>query len=360
MPADDMTLLALRVRAPVEEVMSIRDAAISRRGVVFRGTFLLPPEQSIASLRGGLGALGFVPMVVRRGGEYEVRVVRDASPSRSNPLVNLLLLALTICSTLLVGAANSGVDLIAHPERFAAGIPFSASILSILIVHEFGHYLMAAFHGVDATLPYFIPAPTAIGTLGAVIRTKSFIPDRRSLLDIGAAGPICGFLVSLVALGVGLMRSEVADIRPLLAEGRMEYFGDSLAVRLMTLLVKGRLAEGHDVILGPVAFAGWVGLLVTAFNLMPVGQLDGGHIAYAVAGRLHAVIAKCTLAALFALGFVWWPWWMWVLLILTLGPGHAPPLDDVTPLDRGRKFVACAAAAILVLCFVPIPISARG
>ncbi|MEI6633885.1 MAG: site-2 protease family protein [Chlamydiota bacterium] len=359
MDTDDLTLLALRLRVLVEETMSIRDAALSRRGIVFRGLFLLPPGQSIAVLRERLGMMGFVPLVSRRGGEYEVRVVRDAPAARSNPLVNLALFALTVCSTLVVGAANAGVDIIAHPERFAAGIPFAASLLAILIVHEFGHYLMAAFHGVKATLPYFIPAPTAIGTLGAVIRTKSFIPDRKSLLDIGAAGPLCGFLVALVALGVGLASSEVADIGPLLRTGQVEYFGDSLIVRLMTFLVKGRIAEGQDVILHPVAFAGWVGLLVTAFNLMPVGQLDGGHIAYAFAGRAHALVARCALAVLFALGFAWWPWWIWVLLILALGPGHAPPLDDVTPLDNGRRLVACAAAGVLVLCFVPIPISAR-
>lgn len=359
MPTDELTLLALRLRAMVEETMRVRDAALSRRGVVFRGAFLLPPAQAVAALRERLAPEGLAPAVSRRGADYEVRVVRDLAPPPANPLVNLLLFALTVCSTLVVGAAYVGVDLIAHPERFAAGVPFAVSILSILIVHEFGHYLMSAYHGVKASLPYFIPAPTAIGTLGAVIRTRSLIPNRKALFDIGVAGPLCGFLVALVALGAGLAKSEVAEIGPLLASGRVEHFGDSLAVRLVTHLVKGPLAEGRDVILHPVAFAGWVGLLVTAFNLMPVGQLDGGHIAYAVAGRLHAVVARCTLAALCALGFAWWPWWIWAILIMALGPGHAPPLDDVTPLDGGRRLVACAAAAVFVLCFVPVPISAR-
>lgn len=357
MDSDDLTLLALRVKAVVEEAMNVLHAAITRRGIVFRGTFTLSPGEAIPLLRERLGAAGFVPLVSRRGNEYEVRVVRDSVPSHSNPLVNVVLFALTVCSTLVVGAANAGVDIIAHPERVAAGIPFAASILAILIVHEFGHYLMAAYHGVEATFPYFIPAPTAIGTLGAVIRTKSFIPDKKALLDIGVTGPICGFVVALVALGAGLARSEVVDIGPLIRAGHVEYFGDSLIVKLMTFLVKGRLAEGQDVILHPVAFAGWVGLLVTAFNLMPVGQLDGGHVVYALAGRAHAVIARCVLACLIALGLVWWPWWIWVLLIMALGPGHTPPLDDVTPLGRGRTLIACAAAAIFVLCFVPIPIS---
>lgn len=360
MHTDNLALLAMRLRVPVEEAMEIRSAAVSRRGMVFRGGLFLPPADAIAILKERFGALGFVPLVSRRGKEYEIRVARDVPGVRANPLINLLLFALTVCSTLLVGAANAGVDILAHPERFAAGIPFAASLLAILIVHEFGHYLMAAYHGVRATLPYFIPAPTAIGTLGAVIKTQSFIPDRNSLLDIGIAGPLCGFVVALVALGAGLARSEVVEIAPLLRAGGVDYFGDSLAVRLMTLLVKGRLAEGQDVVLHPVAFAGWVGLLVTAFNLMPVGQLDGGHIAYAVTGRGHALIARCALAALLALGFAWRPWWIWVLLILALGPGHAPPLDDVTPIGRGRMWIACAAALILVLCFVPVPISARA
>lgn len=359
MDADELTLLALRVREMVGEIMQIRSAAITRRGIVFHGMFLLPPEQSIAALRDRLAPEGFVPEISRRGGEYEVRVVRDAAPAPANPLVNILLFALTVCSTLIVGAAQAGVDIIAYPGRFAAGVPFAVSLLSILIVHEFGHYLMAAFHGVRATLPYFIPAPTAIGTLGAVIRIRSFIPDRKALLDIGAAGPMCGFVVALVALGVGLTMSGVEDIGPLIRSGRIEYFGDSLVVRFMTFLIKGRLAEGQDVILHPVAFAGWVGLLVTAFNLLPVGQLDGGHIAYALAGRAHAVIARCTLVVLVALGFAWRPWWIWVFLIVVLGPGHAPPLDDVTPLDRGRKLIAFAAAAVFALCFVPVPIPAR-
>ncbi len=357
MNTDEVTLLALRVKALVEETMNVRDAAIGRRGIVFRGTFSLPAGEATAELRARLGSSGLLPFVSRHGEEFEVRVVRDAAPSPSNPLVNILLFALTVCSTLVVGAANAGVDIIARPERFAAGIPFAASLLAILIVHEFGHYLMAAFHGVEATLPYFIPAPTAIGTLGAVIKTKSSIPDRKALLDIGVAGPICGFAVALVALGVGLSLSEAVDIAPLLGAGRVEQYGDSIIVKLMTRLVKGRLAPGQDVILHPVAFAGWVGMLVTAFNLMPVGQLDGGHVAYALAGRAHAAIARFVLACLIALGLVWWPWWIWVLLIMVLGTGHAPPLDDVTPLNRGRILLAIAAAAVFALCFVPVPVS---
>ena len=360
MRTDDLTLLALRLREPVEQAMRIRSATLSRLGMVFRGALLMAPGDAVAFLRERLGAIGFVPLLSRRGEECEIRLARDVAPPRANPLVNLLLFALTVYSTLLVGAANAGVDIVAHPGRLAAGIPFSASLLAILIVHEFGHFFMAAYHGVRATLPYFIPAPTAIGTLGALIKTQSFIPGRKALLDIGVAGPICGFIVALVALGVGLARSEVVEIAPLLRAGRVDYFGDSLAVWVMTLLVKGGIAEGRDVVLHPVAFAGWVGLLVTAFNLMPVGQLDGGHIAYAVAGRGHSFIARVALAALLALGFLWRPWWIWVLLILALGPGHSPPLDDVTPIGRGRTWIAFAAALILVLCFVPVPISARG
>jgi membrane-associated protease RseP (regulator of RpoE activity) len=360
MRADELRLLALQLGIALEEVMKIEETVVSPHAIVFRGTFTLPAARAFGVMREKLVRLGCIPMLSGSAGRYEVRVVPEAQPGRANPLVNLLLFLLTVGSTLLVGAEMAGVNVIAEPRRFAAGIPFAGSIIAILAVHEFGHYLMSMFHGVKATLPYFIPAPTLIGTLGAVIKTKSHIPDRKSLLDIGAAGPICGFVVSLVALGVGMGYSEVVDIGPLLRRGGVQEFGDSIAVALMALLVKGKLAPGQDILFTPVAFAGWVGLLVTAFNLMPVGQLDGGHIMYALVGRWHSVVAKITVGALLVMGLYWPPWWGWVFLIMLLGMGHAPPLDDVTPLDMGRRLVAGAALVIFVICFVPVPIPIKG
>ncbi|MEJ2745483.1 MAG: site-2 protease family protein, partial [bacterium] len=210
------------------------------------------------------------------------------------------------------------------------------------------------------TLPYFIPGPTIIGTFGAVIKTKSPIPDRKGLLDIGAAGPICGFVVALVALGVGLSLSEIVDLTTVVRQGATE-FGDSLITSFMTHLIKGPVPEGKTVMLHPVAFAGWVGLLITAFNLMPTGQLDGGHVLYAVIGRWHSIIARMTIIGLLLMGwFLWEVWFLWAFIVMLLGPYHPPPLNDVTPLGGGRLAVAVLAMAIFILCIVPVPVTFQG
>ncbi len=356
----EIKLIAVHVRVVLEDIMTIEEALIKRDALVFRGTLALPVAEAFGLMRERLGRMGFVPMISCRGNGYEVRVVPEMHPAPSNPLINVLLFVLTVGSTLLVGAGMSGVDLIAHPERFNAGLPFAVSILAILGVHEFGHYLMSAFHGVKATLPYFIPGPTIIGTFGAVIKTKSPVPDRKGLLDIGAAGPICGFVVALVALGAGLSLSEIVDLTPVVKQGATE-FGDSLITTFMTYVIKGPVPEGKTVMLHPVAFAGWVGLLITAFNLMPAGQLDGGHVLYAVIGRWHSLVARVTIVGLLLMGwFLWEGWFLWAFIVMLLGPHHSPPLDDVTPLDKGRIVVAALAMVIFILCVVPVPMTFQG
>lgn len=356
----EIRLIAAHVRAVLEDIMTIDEALIRRDALVFRGMPLSPVDDAFGLMRERLGRMGFVPMISRWGNACEVRVVAGTSAAPSNPLVNLLLFVLTVASTLFVGAGMSGVDLIAHPEKFSLGVPFAVSILAILGVHEFGHYLMSVFHGVKATLPYFIPGPTMIGTFGAVIKTKSPVPDRKGLLDIGAAGPICGFAVALVALGVGLSLSEIVDLTPFVKEGATE-FGDSIITAFMTYVIKGPLPEGKTVMLHPVAFAGWVGLLITAFNLMPAGQLDGGHVIYAMVGRWHSLVARMTIAGLLLMGwFLWEGWFLWAFIVMLLGPHHSPPLNDVTPLDGGRFAVAALAMLIFILCVVPVPIAFEG
>ncbi len=360
MDTHDIKLIAMHVRVALEDIMMIDEALIRRDALVFRGALPAPVEEAFGKMRERLGRMGFVPMIARRGDGYEVRVTPEINPAPSNPLINLLLFVLTVGSTMFVGAGLSGVDIIAHPERFSAGIPFAVTILAILGVHEFGHYLMSSFHGIVATLPYFIPGPTIIGTFGAVIKTKSPVPDRKGLLDVGAAGPICGFIVALVALGVGLSLSEVVDLAPVLKRESAEV-GDSLITVLMTYFIKGPLPEGKTVMFHPVAFAGWVGLLITAFNLMPAGQLDGGHVLYAMIGRRHLLVARMTIAALLVMGwFLWEGWFLWAFIVMLIGPNHAPPLNDVTPLNRGRWVIALLAVAIFILCFVPVPIPFHG
>ncbi len=254
------------------------------------------------------------------------------------------------------------------------GLPFSVTLLSILGIHEMGHYLASRRWRVRATLPYFIPFPSMIGTLGAVIKLKSRIPNRRALIDIGASGPIAGFVAAVLALGVGLNLSQVIVVQHL-PEGAFS-LGDSLLSAWMGRIIIGHLPEGHDVLLHPVAFGGWLGLFVTVLNLLPMGQFDGGNIVYAIFGRRHALI---TWATLLGLGLFWlvgppydwvqepgwlsawmgsrWPGWLiWILLGLTLGRRHPPPHDPYMELDPPRRWIGYLSLIIFLICFIPRPI----
>jgi len=283
---------------------------------------------------------------------------------RSRPALNLALFVLTLASTLLAGAFVGGsvpwltFDPAGEPWRLLDGLPFALTLLGILGTHEFGHYFTARAWGASVSLPYFIPAPPPIflfGTLGAVIRMRSPARDRNALMDIAAAGPIAGLLVAIPALWLGLGWSRVAVVPP----GGAMAFGDSLLMRAMVYLMFGRIPEGMDVFVHPVALAGWVGLFVTALNLIPVGQLDGGRIAYALFGPRHRQVSLGALAALLLLGLVsgspnWLVFAAFVLLLI--GTHHAPPLDDLTPLTPGRRALGVVCLVLLVLLIPPVPI----
>ncbi|MFN3740086.1 MAG: site-2 protease family protein, partial [Thermodesulfovibrionales bacterium] len=199
------------------------------------------------------------------------------------PWIHIILFLFTIITTLGAGAIWKGIDIFKEPERIIEGWPFSLALLSILLSHEFSHYIASRLHRTKATLPYFIPAPTAIGTFGAIIRMKSPITTRKALMDIGAAGPIAGFLMRIVATSVGLKLSDITKVEDIKGIG----FGTSLIFLILTRLTLGDIQDGYAVLLHPVAIAGWIGFLVTSLNLLPIGQLDGGHITYALFGRGH-------------------------------------------------------------------------
>lgn len=270
------------------------------------------------------------------------------------PTVHLVLFLLTVLTTLLAGALMEGGNPFRHPAELQKGIPFSVTLLLILGCHEFGHYYFARRHNVDATLPYFIPAPTFIGTFGAFIKIRSPIYRRDALLQIGAAGPIAGFLVAVPALIIGLRHSRIMDLSG--QEGGI-LLGDSLLMKLLTALTHPGLVEGQDILLHPIAFAGWIGLLVTMLNLLPIGQLDGGHIAYAILGKLHARVAVFALLALIPLSFFSLNWLVWgaLILILMRTAKHPPILDIESPLTRGDKWIGALCLSIFILCFVPAP-----
>lgn len=278
------------------------------------------------------------------------------APRRRFPYVHVLLLLVTALTTTIAGALWNGAPLEASWRLLAAGLPFSLTLLAILFTHEMGHYLMCRRYGVDASLPYFLPAPPLIfmwGTVGAFIRIRALFPNRRALFDIGAGGPWAGFVLAFAATAWGLAHSTIAAAP---VESGMIEFGDSLLTHWLVWLLLD--VESSRVILHPVAFAGWTGLLVTSLNLLPVGQLDGGHVLYAVfRGRLR-IVSVLLIAFLVWLGFERSESWLVWAAILTsmLILGHPPTLDDERPLGTARTLGAVASLLLFVVTFVPEPI----
>jgi membrane-associated protease RseP (regulator of RpoE activity) len=268
------------------------------------------------------------------------------------PITNVILLLITLVSTLVAGTLQQGINPLEQPWSIWRGIPFSFTLLMILGAHEFGHYFMSRRHHINVTLPYFIPAPSFIGTFGAFIKMKSPIMDRRILLDVGAAGPIAGLIVAVPVLLIGLYLSE---IRVETVDTGMN-LGTSLFFSLLSWIVHGFLPDEANLILHPIAFSGWIGLLVTSLNLLPAGQLDGGHIAYAVLGSRQILVAKGAITILIILGiFGWTGWLVWAAILIFMGIHHPPVIYDWIPLDRRRKNIGWITLAIFVLTFTPVP-----
>lgn len=296
--------------------------------------------------------------------------MEEARP-RFGTWLNLTLFAVTCVSAFFVGltwsvsyifsgqlAAGSEfappVQAFTEPRVIGLGLVYAVVLIIILLGHEMGHYLACRRYGLRATLPYFIPAPTLIGTLGAFIKIKSPITRKKYLFDIGIAGPLAGFLLTLPALVYGLSMSKVM---PAVPRDKALVFGEPLLLRLISGLLFRDAPAGSDLFLHPVGFAGWVGLLVTAFNLFPIGQLDGGHIAYAFLGPRSKVLAKILLVVFAAMGVVFWfGWIVWALIILLLGMKHPRVFDEQEPLSAARRTLGVVAAIIFVLSFSPAPI----
>ncbi len=281
--------------------------------------------------------------------------------------LHILLFVLTFASTTIVGglvwgslpeemALLSLPQLFSDPRVYFAGLKFSIPLLTILGCHELGHYVAARRHGLTATPPFFIPFPVpffGIGTLGAVIRIKDPIRNKKELLDVGAAGPIAGFAALVPFLAYGIAVSEVGEAP---AGGAYLEFGEPLIYRLLEVLIRPGLGDDMTLWLHPTGVAAWFGVLVTLLNLLPFSQLDGGHVAYALFGRWHRLLAWPLLGVLAGLGFVWPGWWVWVVIALFLKPQHPRLWDEDQPLDPRRRLVGWIAIVIFVLCFVAEPI----
>lgn len=273
---------------------------------------------------------------------------------RKIPYIHIILFILTFFSTLIAGSLfQKGINIIAEPWRLIEGLPFSLSIMVILLGHELSHYFASKSHHTRATLPYFIPAPSLIGTFGAFIKMKSPIVTRKALIDIGAAGPIAGFILSVIASVIGLRLSKVIAISE--AKGALG-LGDSILFSLLSRMMLGVTPDGYDILLHPIAFAGWIGLFVTSLNLIPIGQLDGGHIAYAFLGTRHLIVSRTLVVCLFILGLFFWEGWLiWAILMFILGLRHPPVIYWEIPLDRKRRFAGIMTMIIFIITFVPLP-----
>jgi membrane-associated protease RseP (regulator of RpoE activity) len=296
----------------------------------------------------------------------------SAPPRRRDRIwVHVALLAFTVITTTLVGADHfygftrgfSGAANVLpdfrDPAFYLNGLWYGATILAILGCHEMGHYVTCRYYRVDATLPFFLPAPLPLtGTLGAFIKIRSRIPSRVALFDIGLSGPIAGFVVAVPALFVGL---GLSVIERLPEDFQGVELGEPLLFRAAAWLIWGDLPEGMTINMHPMAFAAWFGLLATALNLFPIGQLDGGHVAYAVFGRRSSLITLTMIVVAIALTvLVSISWLVWtilmVVMLFVIGPHHPPTLDDQVPLGRARLVLAVVGLIMLIVCFTPAPI----
>jgi membrane-associated protease RseP (regulator of RpoE activity) len=301
---------------------------------------------------------------------------------------NILFFILTVLCVMFTGAVSATGYIPTNINDWftfmLSGLPFALALMAILVCHEFGHYLAGRYHKTVVTLPFFIPFPLSLfGTMGAFIQLKEPPKNRRILLDIGIAGPLAGLIVAIPILLLGLYLSPIEKLPFNLPVGQI-FEGNSILYLLLKFIVKGQFlpqpfnystldpilywiryfftgsplpAGGLDVTLHPIAWAGWAGLLVTALNLIPAGQLDGGHIMYVLLGKRTIKLLPFILAVLVLLGFAWSGWWFWAALIFFLGRFHAEPLDQITPLDSKRKVLAILGVLVFFLVFMPVPLA---
>jgi Zn-dependent protease len=351
--------------AAVKEVMDVRFAEEDNGVRVFRGRLREPAASVYAKLKHALGA-NSTPLL-QSDEQFGAAILlapepveRAVTEQRARPWVNGLLFALTIATTTWAGAAHQGIDLLREPGRFAVGLPYALGLMLILLVHELGHYFMARHHRIRVSLPYFIPVPFALGTFGAFIEMRSPAENRRALFDVAVAGPLAGLVIAIPALLIGLRSSVIVAVAEPVA-GMMHggtSIGSSVLLAFLAKLSLGtELLDGHLLQLSPLAFAGWLGLMVTALNLLPIGQLDGGHIAHAMFGRRAGdTIGSVAMWTLLLLGLFVWPGLLtWALIVFFIAGRGAPPLDDMTPLSPSRRCLGYAAFAILALIIAPMP-----
>jgi membrane-associated protease RseP (regulator of RpoE activity) len=391
-----------QLEAAAAGLFSVQDVTLGIPGqpeaIRLRGHLQAPSDEAYPQIAARFREMGYTA-VLRHDEESNLHVllaVPGVMPQegRSRIWLNALLFVLTVLSTLFVGVSYS--DLVLPEGEFVQqliwllahlwlGWPFALSLMTILTGHELGHYFAGRYYKVPVSLPYFIPMPVPpLGTMGAFIVMQGRSINRRQMLTVGAAGPLVGFVLAVPILILGLTLSTVEPMTPLEPGQSVFLEGNSLLYLLLKLAVFGQVLpgsgapstllaalseagsallgafpidSGYDVFIHPVALAGWAGLLVTAFNLLPVGQLDGGHVLYSLIGQKARVLTWPIIGVLLVLGIVFWQGWLlWAMLLFFFGQSHPDPLDDVTRLDTSRKIVAVAVLLVFILTFAVLPI----
>lgn len=381
----------------VRRIFAVEDITLGSKEFLYRYRgHLIAPDSAAAydQLTAWLTPYNLTPLFRIEKDQQVILLVRSKpAPSPSRPIVNLVMFIITLISVITSGWLFSNEPLnTTDPVQVVlkvlqAGWPFAVSLMAILASHELGHYFAGRAHGVHVTLPFFIPLPfTALGTMGAFISMKDAPRNRRALMDIGVAGPLTGMVVSVVVMVIGLSLSKLDTLPQVVQQGQaFQIEGNSLLYLFLKYLRFGQLLPapasyggvspilywiryfftamptplgGVDVMIHPVAWAGWAGFLVTSLNLLPAGQLDGGHIFHLLFGtkttrRMFPVV----LVALAALGFVWNGWWLWAFLVFLFGRSYAEPLDQITPLDGKRKALGVLALIVFILTFTPVPLT---
>ncbi|HEY3175718.1 MAG TPA: site-2 protease family protein [Candidatus Polarisedimenticolia bacterium] len=290
-----------------------------------------------------------VPQEVSPAPPFAARI--DSRPRRG-PAVNIMLLAATFITMTVAGAHNANLRFSLRPSDLVAGLSYSLCLVAILGAHEMGHYLTCRYYGVDASLPFFLPSfPFMLGTFGAFIRIRAPIPNRKVLFDVGVAGPIAGFVVTVPVLIYGILRPRLVAIT-----GEIGNVDEPLLISWLSGLMAPPVTEGTSPLLAGPIHAAYVGCMATAFNLFPIGQLDGGHICYAISSRVHRVASLVGLAAFVALGLLVFPGWLFLATLLVMfGMKHPPLMDEAEGLSKGRLAVAAFSLLMLILCFIPAP-----
>ena len=382
----------------VSRIFRIEDVTTGdpQKGWVVRYRGLLLGDDSAAAydqLADSVRAYGLTPLFRKEGERHLIFLAPSMpEPKKRLPTTNIVMFILTVLSVLFVSAEPKGPipsDFLGQLwvvfKSILTGWPFALSLMSILLAHEFGHYLMSRYHKTAATLPYFIPFPLPpLGTMGAVIQMQAVPKNKRILFDIGIAGPLAGMVVAIPVLLYGL---TISKLGPVVADPNGWIEGNSLFYLFSKFVIFGKLLPepatthglplflhwiryfftgtplpigGVDVFISNVALAGWAGLLVTALNLIPVGTLDGGHVTYALFGEKIRKAYPFVVGILVVMGFVAQTWWLWAVLLLWLGRVHAEPLDQITELDPRRRAIGWFAILLFILVFSPVPMVLLG